>query len=95
MQPFTVILGVILGSLVSIAFSLSAVTLIFWILRGDHPQFSAELPELTRAMGIFVVLALTGFAAFVATLRRTSWRYLPLALMWAGLGAAGFYYWPD
>ncbi len=95
MQPFTVILGVILGSCFSIAFSLAVVAFVFWVLQGEHPQFSDELPELTRATVMFVALALVSFLAFWGTLRRAAWRYLPLTLLWTGLVAIGYYYWPD
>jgi len=95
MQPFTVVLGVILGSLFSIAFSLAVVLLVFWILRNDHPRFDAEMPELFRATLIFIGLALLAGFGFVGTLRERSWRYAFLAALWAGLVAMGWYYWPD
>ena len=95
MQPFTVILGVVLGSLFSIAFSLAVVLLVFWILRGDHPRFDAELPELFRATLIFGALALLAGSGFFGTLKQTGWRYAPLALLWLGLLATGWFYWPD
>lgn len=95
MQPFTVILGVVLGSLFSIAFSLAVVLLVFWILRGDHPRFDAELPELFRATLIFGALAIVAAAAFYGTLRRRWWRHAWLVSLWLGLLAAGWHYWPD
>lgn len=95
MQPFTVILGIIAGSLVSIAFSLGVVLLVFWILRGDHPRFDAELPELFRATLMFTGLALLGGCGFLGTVRGRPWRYACLAALWAGLLATGWYYWPQ
>ena len=95
MHPFTVILGVILGSLFSIGFSLTVVLLVFWILRGDHPRFDSELPELFRATLIFCGLAIIAGASFLGTIRGRLWRYAVLALLWAGLLATGWYYWPE
>jgi len=95
MQPFTVVLGVILGSLFSIAFSLSVVLLVFWILRNDHPRFDAEMPELFRATLIFAGLALLAGFGFLGTLKERTWRYAFLAALWAGLLATGWYYWPE
>lgn len=95
MQPFTVILGVVLGSLFSVAFSLAVVLFVFWILRDDHPRFDAELPELFRATLIFAGLALMAGFGFWGTLKARTWRYAFLALLWAGLMAAGWYYWPE
>lgn len=94
MQPFTVILGVVLGSLFSIAFSLAVVLLVFWILRDDHPRFDAEMPELFRATLIFGGLAVVAGFGFLGTLQRKPWRYAALALLWGGLLLTGWYYWP-
>jgi hypothetical protein len=94
MHPFTAVLGIIAGSLVSLAFGLAVVLLVFWLLRDDHPRFAAELPELTRGFAMFFVLAVTSAAAFVGTLRRRAWRFAPLGVLWGGLGLVGWYYWP-
>ena len=72
MQPFTVILGVVFGSL-----------------------FSIEMPELFRATLIFGSLALIAGFGFLGTIRHRTWRYAPLAILWVGLGLAGWYYWPS
>jgi len=95
MQPFTVILGAVLGSLFSIGFSLAVVLLVFWILRDDHPRFDAELPELFRATLIFSSLAVLAGLGFLGTIRRRTWRYVFLAMLWSGLLATGWYYWPE
>ena len=95
MQPFTVILGVILGSLFSIGFSLAVVLLVFWILRDDHPRFDSELPELFRATLIFSSLAVFAGLSFLGTIKRRVWRYAFLGMLWGGLLASGWYYWPE
>ena len=94
MRPFIVILGIVLGSLVSVAFSLSVVLLVFLILLDDHPRFSAEMPELVRGTLIFLALAAVAAVGFVGTLRRRPWRFLVLILLWAGLLSTAYYYWP-
>ena len=95
MQPFTVILGIVLGSLVSIAFSLSIVILVFWILYDENPRYAAEMPELVRGTLIFSALAATAAVDFMGTLRRRLWRYPGLALLWLALLATAYYYWPS
>lgn len=95
MKPFTVVLGIILGSLVSIAASLGGVLLVFWILRDESPRFGAEMPELLRSTGIFFALAALAAGGFVGMLRNARWRIVCLGLLWAGLIATGWYYWPD
>jgi len=95
MHPFTAILGIIAGSLVSLAFGLAVVLLVFWLLQGDHPQFDDELPEVLRAALMFLVLATFSAFAFVGTIRNRTWRYGPLLAMWIGLVGVGWYYWPS
>jgi hypothetical protein len=94
MRPFTAILGFVAGSLCSVAFGLAVVLMVFWLLRNDHPQFSAELPELARGSSMFMLLATLSAVAFWATIRERPWRYAPLTLLWVGLLLIGRYYWP-
>ncbi len=94
MQPFVVILGVLLGTLVSLAFGLGVVLFVFWFLHDESPRFTAEMPYLLTSTAIFTALAVVCAAAFVGCLRRRRWRYPLLVLFWAGLLATGWYYWP-
>jgi uncharacterized membrane protein len=94
MQPFSVILGIVLGSLVSITFSLAVVMLVFWILRDDDPRFAAEMPELVRGTLIFSSLAAAAALAFTGALLRRRWRFLALAVLGTGLFGTAYYYWP-
>ena len=94
MHPFTAVLGFIAGSIVSLAFGLGVVLLVFWLLQTDNPRFAAELPEVTKAFLMFFGLAVFAALGFVGTIQRYRWRYAPLSLMWAGLVLVGYYYWP-
>ncbi|MCC7258229.1 MAG: hypothetical protein IT486_07635 [Gammaproteobacteria bacterium] len=95
MHPFAALLGIVSGSLVSLAFGLAVVLLVFWLLRNDHPQFSGELPEVARGALIFSALAVTSALAFFGTIRGKRWRYVPLFFLWGGLALAALYYWPS
>ena len=95
MHPFTAVLGFLAGSLVSLAFGLAVVLLIFWMLQNDHPRFAAELPEIARAFLMFFVLAVLAAVGFLGVVREREWRYMPLALTWLGLLLVGWYYWPS
>jgi len=95
MNPFTVVLGITLGSLVSIAFSLCGVLLVFWILQDESPRFDAELPELLRATAIFFSLAVIAAIGFIGTLKKKRWRHVCLTFLWLGLIGTGWYYWPS
>ena len=95
MQPFTVVLGILLGSVSAIAFSLATVLLIFFLRQGEDPRLGAELPELLQATFSFTVLSVVAAMAFVGSLRSTGWRRWPTGLLFAGLLPLGWQYWPD
>lgn len=94
MRPLTVITGIVLGSCLSITVSLGAVLLMFLLLGSEYPRLSAEFGGLLTSLLIFVFL--TGFSAvsFYALLKDHPWRLRAQAVMWAGLAATGYYYWP-
>lgn len=94
MQPLTVVLGIVLGSVFSIAFGLAIVWLIFGLRQGEDSRFALELPELARATVLFSVVAVVSALAFVGSLRAASWRHWPLVALLFGLAGIGFYYWP-
>jgi hypothetical protein len=95
MQPSTVLLGIVFGTLFAIAFGLAVVLLIFWLLQGEHPRVGAEVPELLRAVAMFTVLALVSGASFLGSLQRKKWRWLALLALLAGIWLVGAYYWPE
>jgi hypothetical protein len=94
MRPLTVITGIVLGSCLSITVSLGAVLLMFLLLGNEYPRLSAEFGGLLASILIFLLM--TGFSAtsFYALLKEQPWRYWAQAIMWAGLAATGWYYWP-
>jgi hypothetical protein len=94
MKPFTVILGILMGSIAAIAFGLGVVAFIFWLLEDDYAQLAGEMPMLLRSTAIFGSLAALAAAAFLGVLTVRPWRFPVLGLLWAGLLAAGWYYWP-
>ena len=93
-RPFTVLLGICLGTLFSIAFGLSTVCLVFWILRDEAPRLAAEFGSLLISTGIFTTLSVCAGLSFYGSLHLTAWRYLPMICPWLGLLLAGRYYWP-
>lgn len=94
MRPLTVITGIVLGSCLSITVSLGAVLLMFVLLGNEYPRLSAEFGGLLASILIFLLM--TGFSAasFYALLKEQPWRHWAQAIMWAGLAATGWYYWP-
>jgi hypothetical protein len=95
MQPLTVILGIVLGSVFSVAFGLGIVWLIFALRQGEDSRFALELPELAWATVLFSLVTVVSALAFVGTLRAASWRWWPTLGLFLGLAGIGFYYWPS
>ncbi len=95
MQPLTVILGIVLGSVFSIAFGLGIVLLVFGLRQGEDARYALELPELLRATLMFSVLTALSLPAFIGSLRGANWRRWPMLALVVGLVGVGFYYWPD
>lgn len=94
MRPLTVITGVLLGSCLSIAFSLAAVLLVFTIIGNEHPRLSHEFQPLLASLSIFTLMTAIAGASFYALIREHAFRWLAQGLMWLGLVGVGVYYWP-
>ena len=95
MQPLTIILGIVFGSVVSVAFSLAIVLLVFGLRNAEDSRYLLEIPELWRAVAMFSVTAVAAGLSFLGSLRVASWRWWPMAAMCIALTGIGFYYWPD
>lgn len=94
MRPLTVITGILLGSCLSIAFSLAAVLLIFFILGDDYPRLNREYGSLMASFSIFTAMTAITAASFYALIKHHHARWMAQAAMWAGLAGVGYYYWP-
>ena len=94
MRPFTVLIGIVLGSAASISFGLSAVLIIFCVLAGEHPDLWREMPQLVGSLIAFALLTTASAGSFLGQLRIRPWRG------WAHLATAAcfllvvFMYWP-
>lgn len=95
MRPLAVINGVVLGSCLSIAVSLAAVMVVYFLLADEYPRLQAEFGALLASMLIFTGMTVLSGASFYALLtNRRAKRVLQLA-MWAGLLATTLYFWPQ
>lgn len=74
MRPFTVLIGIIVGSAASIAFSLAAVSIVFALLAGRHPALPQEFPRLLGSPRAFAILTAAGAGSFVGQARVRPWR---------------------
>jgi len=94
-RPFTVLMGIILGSVFSISFGLAVVCFVFWVLKDESPRLLSEVDSLVASTGIFIALSIFAGLSFLGSLRRTNWRHVPMAMLWLALILAGRYYWPQ
>lgn len=94
MLPLTVITGIILGSCLSIAFSLAAVLIIFLVLGDEYPRLAHEFGSLVASFSLFIAMTAIAAASFYALLKHHPARWVAQGVMWSGLLAIGAYYWP-
>ena len=94
MRPFTVLIGIVLGSAASITFGLSAVLLVFCILRSEHPELRGEMPQLAGSLIAFAVLTAASASSFLGQARLRPWRGWAHAATLAGLCGVVMLYWP-
>ena len=94
MRPFTVLIGIVLGSAASITFGLGTVTIVFCVLAARHPDLTRELPRLTLSLLAFAVLTAASAGSFFGQIKGRRWRAWAHAAMAATLGAVILLYWP-
>jgi hypothetical protein len=94
MRPLVVLLGIVMGSTVSIAAALLMTGTVFLLLPAYADRLADERGPLIVACGLSVILAAVATTSFYGELRTRRWRYaahVGLALM---LALALWTYWP-
>jgi uncharacterized membrane protein YhaH (DUF805 family) len=94
MRPLTVLIGIIMGSSVSIALGLAMVLIVFLILLGERPELQAEFRPLMLGIVLFTALSALSVASFVGSIRQRPWRRMAMAGLWSALLVIGWIYWP-
>jgi hypothetical protein len=94
MRPFTVLIGIVLGSAASITFGLGAVLIVFCVLAARHPDLTRELPRLTLSLLAFALLTAASAGSFFGQVKGRRWRAWAHAATAASLGAVILLYWP-
>jgi hypothetical protein len=94
MRPFTVLIGIVLGSAASITFGLGAVLIVFCVLAREHPDLSHELPQLVASLSAFAVLTAASAGSFLGQIKALPWRGWAHLATAACLGALVLLYWP-
>jgi hypothetical protein len=94
MRPFTVLIGIVLGSAASITFGLGAVLIVFCVLAGRHPDLWRELPRLVLSLLAFGVLTAASAGSFLGQAKARPWRGWAHAATLGALAAITLWYWP-
>jgi hypothetical protein len=94
MRPLTVVNAIVLGSAAAITFGLTAVLIIYLILKDRHPQLAQELGPLLRSASQFAVLTIVSGVSFLAMLKNLRWRWIAHSAMWLSVITVGVLYWP-
>lgn len=95
MRPLTVVNAIVLGSAAAITFGLTAVLIIYLVLKGRHPQLAQEFGPLLRSAGLFALLSVVSAVSFIAMLRNLRWRWIAQGAMWFTVLSIGALYWPQ
>jgi hypothetical protein len=94
MRPLVVLLGIVMGSAVSIALGLLMTGTVFLLLHDSDSRLADESRPLMATCVLSVLLAAVAAASFYGELRQLRWRLAAHAGLVAGLGMAVWTYWP-
>jgi hypothetical protein len=74
MRPFTVLIGIILGSAASFTFGLGTVLIVFLVLGPQHPELPRELPRVAGSLAAFAILTAASAGSFLGEAKGRPWR---------------------
>lgn len=95
MRPLVVLLGIVMGSTVSIAAALLMTGVVFLLLPEYGGRLQDERAPLMAACLLSVVLAGSAVASFYAEAKQRSWRPLAHGALLVMLAVAVWIYWPN
>lgn len=94
MRPLTVLIGIVMGSAVSLAVGLLLTWIVFLFLPEYSDRIAPERGPLAQAIGIFSLLAAVAVLSFYGDLRRRPWRAAAHVALVGVLALAVWTYWP-
>jgi hypothetical protein len=94
MRPLVVLLGIVMGSTVSIAAALLMTGLVFLLLPGYDERLADERAPLLLACTLSVILAGVASTSFYGELRTRRWRFAAHAALTLMIAIALWTYWP-
>ena len=94
MRPLTILLGIVMGSTVSLSIGLIGTWIVILFLPQDADRFAPEHAPLLEAMAIFTALAAATAVSFYGDLRTRTWRLAAHAVSFVLLALTIWVYWP-
>lgn len=94
MRPLTAVTLIILGSCLAITISLGAVIIIVLVLGDEYPRLQNEFRALLESLAIFFTMTVISAVSFYTSLKTHQARFWSQGVMWLGLVATGWHYWP-
>ena len=94
MRPWAVLIAIVFGSASAISFGLIATSVVFLVLKNEHPELDRELQPLLLSCAWFASLAAVSGAALYSTLKQLWWRKYAQGAMALALIAVAIVYWP-
>ena len=95
MQPLAMLLGIVLGSAVSITVALILTLVVFLFLPEFAERIGEEFPPLIQTLVVTAMLAIVSAAAFVGELQARRWRRLAQGVLAVMLLLIGWWVWPE
>ncbi len=94
MRPFTVLIGIVLGSAASTTFGLGTVLIVFCLLGSEHPDLAREMPRLVGSLIAFAVLTAASAGSFLGQIKGLAWRGWAHLATAASLTGVILLFWP-
>ena len=94
MRPLTILIGIVMGSTVSLAVGLLGTWIVILFLPRQAERFAPEHAALLQAIAIFTALAAVSAFSFYGDLRTRPWRLRAHILSLLLLATTVWVYWP-
>jgi hypothetical protein len=94
MRPLAMLIGIVMGSAVSMALGLAMTLAVFLMLPDQASRVDEEMWPLARTFASMLVLAAISAASFYGELRDRHWRWLAHAGLVLALAGVVWLYWP-
>ena len=95
MHPLSVLLGIVLGSAVSITVALVLTLVVFLMLPEFADRIGEEFPPLLLTLAGSALITVVSAFGFYGELRETAWRRVPQVALALLLTLIGWLVWPQ